>query len=63
MSEIPVRPTGELDDQGDPILARVMTPEEIIEREVLNRDNTAPRLRARVLAAGNGRILTKLGRL
>lgn len=55
MSEIPVRPTGELDPEGDPIAYRTMTEAEIREREVLNRDNTAPRLRARVLAASNGR--------
>lgn len=55
MSEIPIRPTGELDANGDPILARVMTEQEMREREVLNRDNTASRLRARVAAANNGR--------
>lgn len=54
MNEIPVRPTGELDEHGDPVARRTMTEQEIREREVLNRDNTAPRLRARVLATSNG---------
>lgn len=50
MSEIPLRPTDDLDEQGDPIHLRVMTADEIREREAENIANTAPRLRARVLA-------------
>lgn len=50
MSEIPLRPNGETDEQGDPIYLRVMTAAEIREREAENIANTASRLRARVLA-------------
>ncbi len=59
MSEIPLRECGEFEDDGEtPILRRSMTAGEIVERQELNWANTAPVLRARVvaeLAKANGR--------
>lgn len=57
MSEIPMRRSpveDDVDEHGDRQYRRTMTPEEILERERLNAANTTERLRARVLAAGNG---------
>lgn len=51
MSEIPLRPTDQEDEHGDPIYLRVMNAEEIRERAAENATNTAPALRAKILAA------------
>lgn len=48
MSEIPLRTVGPLKKR------RVMNEQEIRERHQLNQENTATRLRARVLSESNG---------
>lgn len=54
-SEIPLRPTGGVDEAGDPVYLRVMTAEEVRERAAENAANTSERLRAKALAALDGR--------
>jgi len=49
VQEIPVRDTGDVDEDGEPIMLRVMTAEEIRERDALNVANTASALRQRTL--------------
>jgi hypothetical protein len=49
VSEIPERQI-DIEEDGTPIMWRVMSATEILEREQLNRENTGPAIRVRVLA-------------